>query len=47
MNGLGFDSSTHTMVFDRGNNSRDNMAMVERLSLHYVERLHRITTSSW
>ena len=39
MNGLGFDSSMHTMVFDRGNNSRDNMAMVERLSLHYVGAL--------
>ena len=39
MNGLGFDSNKHTMVFDRGNNSRDNMAMVERLSLHYVGAL--------
>ncbi len=39
MNGLGFDSNKHTIVFDRGNNSRDNMATVERLSLHYVGAL--------
>lgn len=39
MNGLGFDSEKHTIVFDRGNNSRDNMAIVERLSLHYVGAL--------
>ena len=39
MNGLGFDSNKHTLVFGRGNNSRGNMAMVERLSLHYVGAL--------
>ena len=27
------------MVFDRGNNSRGNMAMVEKLSFHYVGAL--------
>src|SRR3990167_7444325 len=39
MNGLGFNREKHTMVFDRGNNSRDNMAMVEKLSFHYVGAL--------
>ncbi len=39
MNGLVFDSEKHTIVFDRGNNSRDNIAIVERLSLHYVGAL--------
>ncbi|WP_169702850.1 IS1634 family transposase [Candidatus Kuenenia stuttgartensis] len=39
MTGLGFDSKKHTIVFDRGNNSMDNMAIVERLALHYVGAL--------
>jgi len=39
MDGLGLDSEKHTVVFDRGNNSRNNMAIVERLSLHYVGAL--------
>lgn len=39
MNGLGLESEKHTVVFDRGNNSRNNMAIVERLSLHYVGAL--------
>lgn len=39
MNGLGLESEKHTVVFDRGNNSRNTMAIVERLSLHYVGAL--------
>lgn len=39
MEGLGLDREKHTVVFDRGNNSRNNMAIVERLSLHYVGAL--------
>jgi transposase len=39
MDGLGLDCEKHTVVFDRGNNSRNNMAIVERLSLHYVGAL--------
>lgn len=39
MSGLGLESEKHTVVFDRGNNSRNNMAIVERLSLHYVGAL--------
>lgn len=37
--GLGLDREKHTVVFDRGNNSRNNMAIVERLLLHYVGAL--------
>ena len=39
LNGLGFNREKHIMVFDRGNNSRDTMAMVEKLSFHYVGAL--------
>lgn len=39
MEGLGLDREKHTVVFDRGNNSRNNMAIVERLALHYVGAL--------
>lgn len=39
MEGLGLDREKHTVVFDRGNNSRNNMAIVERLLLHYVGAL--------
>lgn len=39
MDALGLDREKHTVVFDRGNNSRSNMALVQRLSLHYVGAL--------
>ncbi len=39
MEGVGLDREKHTVVFDRGNNSRNNMAIVERLLLHYVGAL--------
>lgn len=36
---LGLDIERHTVVFDRGNNSKDNLAVVEGLGLHYVGAL--------
>jgi len=36
---LGLDMGKHTLVFDRGNNSKKNMALVEEMGLHYVGAL--------
>ena len=36
---LGLDSKKHTVVFDRGNNSKKNLGIVEKLKLHYVGAL--------
>jgi transposase len=36
---LGMDIKKHTVVFDRGNNSRENMAAVKQLELYYVGAL--------
>ena len=36
---LGMDLETHTVVFDRGNNSKKNLAMVRDLRLHYIGAL--------
>ncbi len=36
---LGLDIEKHTVVFDRGNNSKNNLAVVEKLKLHYVGAL--------
>jgi transposase len=36
---LGFDPANHTLVFDQGNNSRENLAQVEQYNLHYVGAL--------
>ncbi len=37
--GLGLDIGRHTVVFDRGNNSKKNLATVKGLQLHYVGAL--------
>ena len=37
--GLGLDIERHTVVFDRGNNSKKNLATVKVLQLHYVGAL--------
>ncbi len=39
MEGLKLDIEKHTVVFDRGNNSRENMTIVENLQMHYVGAL--------
>lgn len=39
MAALGMDLETHTLVFDRGNNSRENMALVAQCGMHYVGAL--------
>jgi transposase len=39
MAALGMDLDKHTLVFDRGNNSKDNLALVAREKLHYVGAL--------
>lgn len=39
MQGLGMDIEKHTLVFDRGNNSKKNMKMIKKLELHYVGAL--------
>jgi transposase len=39
LNDLGLDIEKHTIVFDRGNNSKRNLAAVEKLKLHYVGAL--------
>jgi len=36
---LEVDIGKHTVVFDRGNNSKKNLSIVERLKLHYVGAL--------
>ncbi len=36
---LGLDVERHTLIFDRGNNSKKNMAIVRELQLHYVGAL--------
>jgi transposase len=36
---LGMDIARHTLVFDRGNNSKENMALVARANMHYVGAL--------
>jgi transposase len=36
---LGMDSERHTIVFDRGNNSKKNLAIVKEQQLHYVGAL--------
>lgn len=36
---LGLDPGRHTIVFDRGNNSKQNLAILEKLKLHYVGAL--------
>jgi transposase len=36
---LGLDSEKHTVVFDRGNNSKKNLKIVEELDMHYVGAL--------
>jgi transposase len=36
---LGMDSERHTVVFDRGNNSKKNLAIVKEQQLHYVGAL--------
>jgi transposase len=36
---LDLDLQGHTLVFDRGNNSKDNMALIKELDLHYVGAL--------
>ncbi len=39
MEKLGLDPGKHTIVFDRGNNSKRNLAILEKLKLHYVGAL--------
>ncbi len=39
MKDLGMDLEKHTLVFDRGCNSKKNLALVARLKLHYVGAL--------
>ena len=39
MQDLGLDLQHHTIVFDRGNNSKKNLAVVQQLELHYVGAL--------
>jgi len=36
---LGLDVEKHTLIFDRGNNSKKNLAIVRDLQLHYVGAL--------
>jgi len=36
---LGLDIEKHTVIFDRGNNSKSNLNAVEKLGLHYVGAL--------
>lgn len=39
MQALGLDTEQHTVVFDRGNNSKQNMALLQQQQLHYVGAL--------
>jgi transposase len=36
---LGLDMTKHTLVFDRGNNSKKNMSILKKLGFHYVGAL--------
>ncbi len=36
---LGLDPGKHTIIFDRGNNSKQNLAIIEKLGLFYVGAL--------
>ena len=36
---LGLDMEKHTLVFDRGNNSKKNMSILKKLGFHYVGAL--------
>jgi len=36
---LGLDQGKHTIIFDRGNNSKKNLDMIKRLGLYYVGAL--------
>lgn len=36
---LGMDMENHTIVFDRGNNSKKNLALVSGLKIHYIGAL--------
>lgn len=39
MQALNMDLEAHTLVFDRGNNSKDNMSLVAQARMHYVGAL--------
>jgi transposase len=39
MQSLGLNQDTHTLVFDRGNNSKENLAIVKSLGFYYVGAL--------
>jgi transposase len=39
METLHFDIEKHTVIFDRGNNSKKNLAAVSKLNLHYIGAL--------
>jgi len=39
MQALGMDLASHTLVFDRGNNSKKNLALVAQAKMHYVGAL--------
>lgn len=39
MQSLGLSQDTHTLVFDRGNNSKENLAIVKSLEFYYVGAL--------
>jgi len=39
MESLGMDQNTHTLVFDRGNNSKKNLSVVRDLGFYYVGAL--------
>jgi transposase len=39
MKKLGLDQDRHTIIFDRGNNSKQNLAIIEKLGLFYVGAL--------
>jgi len=39
MQSLGLNQDTHTLVFDRGNNSKKNFAIIESLGFYYVGAL--------
>ena len=39
MQSLGLNQNTHTLVFDRGNNSKKNLAIVKSLGFYYVGAL--------
>jgi hypothetical protein len=39
MQALGLKQDTHTLVFDRGNNSKKNLTIVKDLGFYYVFEL--------